>query len=115
MDLIRNGDVTQVVWFFEAGWDVNRRRDGTTPAMDAARFDKVEVFEQILRYGPDLNLKSPNGNTALHFAVASKAYAVAELLVEAGADRSVKNDADHTALDVAVANGDTRMQGLLTP
>ena len=70
---------------------------------EAAYTGNIEAVKQHLAAGTDVNAKSGNGKTPLHYAAWNGHKEIVELLISKGADVNVKNDADETALDWAVA------------
>lgn len=61
-------------------------------------------FSQLLgETSPIINKQDANGNTALHYAVASRNAELVKLLLDHGADVSVKNGQAETAMNLAVA------------
>jgi ankyrin repeat protein len=67
---------------------------GFTPLMWAAGDGDLAALEALIAAGTDLNLQSPVGNTALHYAIASArpvAKLIARRLLEAGANTRITN------------------------
>ncbi|SHI69283.1 Ankyrin repeat-containing protein [Mesonia phycicola] len=71
---IMKGDTKMVQQLIEFGEDVNKKSLGKTPAMFAARYNKVEVLKLLVKNGADLSMKSDkNKYTAQKFAELSNA------------------------------------------
>ena len=81
---------------------------GSTPLMFAARNGRVENARLLLDAGADVNVKAPNGESALVLASFSDQGKVAALLLERGAD-PMAADAGYTALHTAVSRGDAEL------
>ena len=74
------GDLETVKRLIDLGEDVNQKSQGMTPAMFAARYNKVDVLEILIDNGADLNLKSNQGYTAKRYAELSNATDALELI-----------------------------------
>ncbi len=70
---IAKGDLETVKKFIEYGSDVNETKNGTTPLMLAARYNRVEIIKLLLENGARLETKDERGFTALKYAEISKA------------------------------------------
>jgi ankyrin repeat protein len=62
------------------------------------------MAETLLKNKADVNLAFKNGNTPLHFAVASGNLKIVKLLVEKGANKNAKNNKGQTPFDIAIDN-----------
>lgn len=81
---IVKGDVDAVQKLLALGVDVNEKSIGRTPAMYAARYNRVEILKLLIVYEADLKVKcSGKGLTALEYAKNSHADGAAELLEKA--------------------------------
>ncbi|MFN3754651.1 ankyrin repeat domain-containing protein [Flavobacterium sp.] len=80
---IVKGDLATVKKFIEYGSDVNESKNGTTPLMLAARYNKVEIIKLLLENGAKLDTKDERGYTALKYAEFSKANEAIALLKQA--------------------------------
>jgi ankyrin repeat protein len=67
------GDVLTVKRLIDLGEDVNQKSLGMTPAMYAARYNKVEVLSLLIKNGANLNMKSNQGFTVKRYAELSNA------------------------------------------
>ncbi len=70
---IMQGDVDMVKRLIALGEDVNQKSLGMTPAIFAARYNKVEILELLIAEGADLKAKSDKGLTAKKYAKMSNA------------------------------------------
>jgi len=83
-------------------------RQGTTPLMEAARANSINVIASLLDTRKcDLNLRDSIGRTALHYATLSHhrhspllEKSALDIIILAGIDVKIKNNSGHTALDV---------------
>jgi ankyrin repeat protein len=61
---------------------------------------KAKYFDEILKYkNLDLNTRSNNGNTPLHYAIMFSSREANQALLQRGASHTVKNDSDKCPLD----------------
>lgn len=70
---ISKGEIETVKKFIEYGTDINKKFNGMTPLMYAARYNKVKIIQYLLLKGADLNIKDSQGFTALKHAELSNA------------------------------------------
>ena len=70
---IAKGDIETVKKLIELGADVNEKSNGMTPAMYAAKFNRVEILKLLVENGAKLNVKSEKGFTAEKYAEISNA------------------------------------------
>lgn len=70
---IVKGDLETVKKLIELGTDVNQKSNGMTPAMYAAKYNKVEILKLLVEKGADLDLKSEQGHKAIKYAELSNA------------------------------------------
>jgi len=61
-----------------------RSKSGSTPLLEAAGGDSVEIIQQMIECGGDLNLRLPDGTTALMKAAVNGAVETCRVLVEGG-------------------------------
>ena len=86
---IVKGDIETVKKLIELGTDVNKRWNGKTPAMYAAKYNKVEILELLVAHGANLKARSQNGisnvngQTAYDFAKSSNAKEAMQYLSKA--------------------------------
>ncbi len=81
--LIQMGDYDAVKSLIDAGEDVNKRSNGLTPLMFAARHNKAKIAELLIDNGAKIKAKTDKGLTALDYAKRSKAVDAAKVLKEA--------------------------------
>lgn len=74
------GDLETVSRLIDLGEDVNQKSLGMTPAMFAARYNKVEVLQILISNGADLKMQSSQGYTAKRYAELSNATEALELI-----------------------------------
>ena len=70
---IAKGDIETVIKLINLGTDVNQKSNGMTPAMYAAKFNRVEILELLIAHGAKLKTKSDKGLTAMKYAERSNA------------------------------------------
>jgi ankyrin repeat protein len=70
---ISKGEIETVKKFINEGANVNKKLNGMTPLMYAARYNKVEIIKYLLLKGADRNIKDGQGFTALKHAELSNA------------------------------------------
>ena len=72
---------------------------GTTPIHAAAANGLVSIMELIVKKpGVNLNVKTPGGNTPLHYASINRNSKIIALLVNAGADPKIQNEQGQSPL-----------------
>lgn len=81
---IVKGDLETVQNLLALGVDVNEKSLGRTPAMYAARYNRVEILELLIKYQADLKIKC-NGKefTALEYAKHANATQAAQIIERA--------------------------------
>ncbi|PXX26780.1 ankyrin repeat protein [Arenibacter sp. ARW7G5Y1] len=77
---IIKGDLETVKRLIELGEDVNQKSLGKTPAIFAARYNKVEILELLIANGADLKIKCDNGYNAKKHAELSNATEALEVI-----------------------------------
>ena len=77
---IVKGDFETVKKLIGLGVDINGESLGLTPAMYAAKFNKVEILKFLVEHGADLKKKSDKGFTAKRYAQLSNAQDALEYL-----------------------------------
>ena len=80
---IAKGDFDTVKKMIEFGENVNKTSNGKTPLMYAARYNRVEIASLLLESGAKLDSEDKDGNTAIDYAILSKATAVKKMLTAA--------------------------------
>jgi ankyrin repeat protein len=81
--------------------------------VEAARNKDVQQAAALLKGNPNVNVRSPDGSTALLWASHWNDVPTAELLLRAGADANAANDLRMTPLSRACTNGSSALVGLL--
>ena len=86
------------------GIDIDRRdRYGSTALIYSACLgNSLGHLNLILQHGPDLNLRAPDGDSALLGAIEYQNYDIAARLIEVGADIHIKENSGYDALSIAV-------------
>ena len=77
--------------------------------MDACNYGKIEVVEQFLKVGFDVNSIDSSKNTALHHASANGHNEIVEKLLKNGACSDLTNKIQFTPLHLASVNGHTKV------
>jgi len=77
---ISKGDIEIVKKFIEGGTNVNKKLNGMTPLMYAARYNKVDIIKYLLQKGADRDIKDSQGFTALKYAELSNAFEAIAIL-----------------------------------
>ena len=96
-------DLSFVGYLIQNGSDINNQdnrgenvlSDSVTCVLYKDGKPSVFVFESLLKYNPDVNIRNSQGNTVLHF-VSNKEFV--ELLINHGADIEAVNDFGETPL-----------------
>jgi len=70
---IVKGDFETVKKLIDLGQDINKKSNGLTPAMYAAKFNRVDILELLVDKGAKLELRSEKGMTASQYAKLSNA------------------------------------------
>lgn len=73
-------------------------KDQRTAVFHAVLNNSKDMFSQLLKSNPDLNLKDSRGWSLLHYAVQQKSVYIAELLVNKSVDLEMKDDYGNTPL-----------------
>ncbi|NDP27790.1 MAG: ankyrin repeat domain-containing protein [Flavobacterium sp.] len=87
---ISKGELETVKQFIESGVKVNKKLNGLTPLMYAARYNKVEIIKYLLQKGADRDIKDSQGFTALNYAELSNAYDAIAVLKSSSINEQVK-------------------------
>ena len=70
---IAKGDLDTVKKLIELGQDVNKKSNGLTPAMYAAKYNRLDILKLLVDKGAKLDVKSAKGMTAEKYAELSNA------------------------------------------
>lgn len=109
-DAIKSGDKRKVKDILNKGISPNIKDDlGNTPIIYASSsvsllFDNVDIVNDLLKAGADMNVGDSNGWTALHFACKYGDFELVKILVDSGADVIKHTNSDETPLTIAAAN-----------
>jgi len=79
---IVQGDIDTVKRLIDLGEDVNKKSLGMTPAIFAARYNKVEILKVLIENGADLSRKCNKGWSIEKYAKTSNAREVLAILKE---------------------------------
>lgn len=95
------GELSIVTWLLEHEADVNAvDKRGRSALHCAMKNGHVEVVRELLKWKPQLNNLTTNGQPLVELAVQD--VAMMQILLDAGADIELANAKDHTALNIAV-------------
>ena len=78
---IAKGDTEIVKKLIANGEDVNRKSNGLTPVMYAAKYNRTEILLLLIANGANVKTKCNKGYTALAYAKATNAKD-AQLIIE---------------------------------
>jgi len=93
------GGTNIVILLLKSGADVNAHDgSGRTPLQLAGRNDRVETFNAILGFNPDIEATDKIGMTALLFAADSGRTGIVESLIKKGAKVNAVNKNNWSAL-----------------
>ena len=112
-DAVQRNDTEAIAALLEAGVHPDRRFNGLTPLMMAARGGKTEAIATLLEGEASPRLQTDKGDTALHFAARKGDVEGMTLLIEAYGDPDPTNHDRHTPLHLAAADGNTETIGAL--
>ncbi|WP_299215555.1 ankyrin repeat domain-containing protein [uncultured Aquimarina sp.] len=79
---IVKGETDTVKKMIELGSDVNKKSEGMTPLMYAARYNRVDIIKILVEKGAKIKTRDSKGNTAMKFAKLSNAKEAIALLEE---------------------------------
>lgn len=77
---IVKGDIETVKRLIELGENVNKKSLGMTPAIFAARYNKVDILKVLIKNGANLKLRCDKGYTIKKYAELSNATEVLAVL-----------------------------------
>lgn len=84
-----------------------------TPLHSSVAAQRLDISEELLRHGAEVNVAQADDYTPLHEAAQNGQVAMIELLLAHGADLSARKSDGQTALDVAEERGQDAAAGLL--
>ncbi|MEW7290987.1 ankyrin repeat domain-containing protein [Aquimarina sp. 2304DJ70-9] len=79
---IVKGDTETVKKLIDLGSDVNKKSNGMTPLMFAARYNRVDIIKLLVEKGANIKTKDSKGYNAMKFAKLSNAKEAIALLEE---------------------------------
>lgn len=77
---IAQGDLVTVRKLIQLGANVNDQSNGMTPAMFAAKYNRVQILDLLVKYGADLRTRDSKRMTAMDYAIKYKANDTQEYL-----------------------------------
>ena len=78
---------------------------GATPLYYACgRRECLQVVDELIRIGSDVNVKTKSGNTALHRAIACDCHSIARLLIQKRSDVTTPNHVGLSPSNIAIFN-----------
>ncbi|KAA5824162.1 ankyrin repeat domain-containing protein [Algibacter amylolyticus] len=80
---IAKGDLETVQKLISRGADVNEKSNGMTPIMYAAKFNRTDILELLIKHGANLKAKCDKNKTALKYAKLHGAIDAEVILVKA--------------------------------
>jgi ankyrin repeat protein len=89
------------------------RKNRQTSLHIAAASNQLDVAQELVRRGVEINVQNIWGATPLHLAVSNDNYEMTRLLLLHGAKATIANEKGETALDLAAALGRSRLVSLL--
>jgi len=87
----RTGNPEAIRYLIDAGADVNLTAEdrGTTALIDSVMAQNLEIMDDLIKAGTDLNVKDKNGQTALIVAAGASREKMVEVLLKAGSDPDI--------------------------
>lgn len=108
LEACRCGDLDTVKTILAKNPDFVNKRDefGYTPIFAAAQSGHFELVKFLIARGADLNAKTEDGETLLHFLIFGESeeidyIEIAKFIIEKGADIKIKDDKGRTLLHIA--------------
>ena len=102
-DAVKNKDINRVQQLLAINeTNVNQKNGfGITPLHEAARDNRFEIAELLIKHGAEINAKEQDKWTPLHLAAWYGYLDIAKLLINYGADTNAKNKNGKTPLEIA--------------
>jgi ankyrin repeat protein len=115
MACARNGEVEKIREILIKKYvNVNDVNDyGSTALIIAASKGYVDIINELIIYGADLNVQNKILGSALMYAAANGHINAVESLISSGANVNLENEKGRTALDYAQAYGHQQIVKLL--
>ena len=103
---VRTGNREALKVHLANGVDLNTQdpQSGLTPLSWTVFVGEVEIAEQLIKAGADVNGKNRDGSTPLHEAAFMGRDRVARILIRNGADVEARDDNGQTPLNLAQAD-----------
>ncbi len=98
------GDLDWLKRLVQAGEDVNLGNDRSTPLIEAACYGHIDCTHYLIQHGAQVELKGPQGVTAMYYAAANGYHNIVELLLKHKADPNTTGK-DRTPLILAASKG----------
>lgn len=96
------GYTIEIIRLIDRGANINNTDAiGASPLIYAIANNQTSAIETILEYSPDLDLRTENGESALHIAAKSDYVELAELLIRDSADINISDNFMCTPLHFA--------------
>ncbi len=80
---IAKGDIETVKKLIDLGTDINEKSNGMSPIMYAAKYNRTEILQLLIKKGANLKARSDKGMTAIKYAKLHKAVETEAILKEA--------------------------------
>ncbi|WOD42352.1 ankyrin repeat domain-containing protein [Hwangdonia lutea] len=80
---IAKGDLETVKKLISLGADINKKSNGMTPVMYAAKYNRTDILKFLIAKGAKLKTKCPKGLTAVKYAERSNAKEALAILKDA--------------------------------
>lgn len=109
IDATIRGDTERVRSLLNQGLPVDQPDRGSTPLMAAAREGRLEIAEQLLDKGAQVDARDRLGHTPLHHAVIKRHADIATLLIKRRANVNAKDNGAMTPLMWAAKKGDAQL------
>src|SRR6516162_2663895 len=75
---------------------------GEGPIHWAAKFNHIDIIEELIKHGADPNARDAEGRTPLHYAAAADALDAAKFLIKNHADLNPEDELGYTPLVCAI-------------
>jgi uncharacterized protein len=108
-----HGDIVRVLLEYSADVNSSRKSGGLTALMLAASCDRLEILQQLLAAGADVDRVNQDGTPALMIAAYKGHQQIVAALLEAGATLDRQDQDGDTALNLAIAKGHNPIVSLL--
>ena len=83
---VQNEDLSMVKLLIAFGVDIEAKCNFLqSPLYDAIYFlEKKDIFEELIANGADVTVKTPDGNSLLHYAIEKDKYDFVKIIMESG-------------------------------